>query len=308
MSQIYLLHGDNEARINDAKRALIAQHLSPEQRAHNYSEFAPIAPRWSVSLDSIMADLISELAMASFLPEAKRVVVVYNLAELYQKSRKASDVTKSTRKTESMRYFLDFLAGPFRHEANVLIFVTVEDHPKRRTLNKKSLLYALVKKSGIVQEMSEKRLAYRLSDALLRQDTSACIRIFRQWFPSYDKARQDIFRCVLDTVHLLVQAKILNAKQAALKTDTRLSTTLFPKEFTKNILQQHPYRRKKFQDAASPYSTSQLTYALKYLLRLNAALYPVQQDRYVPDHQLMFEVFFLCFTTQNLNPDQRWGT
>ncbi len=304
MSEIYLLHGDNEARINDGKLALISKHLSPELRSHNYNEFSPTAPRWAVSLASILADLISELSMPSLLPDAKRVVVVYNLSELYQKARKRTNSTNDKKKNTSMQYLLDFLAGSFQHVPNVLILVAVEDQAKRRSLNKKSPLYALVKKNGIVQEMSDKPLAYRLTDALLTQNTSQCIKVFRQWFTSHEKARQSIFRTVLNNIHLLLQAKILNVKQTALATDKQLKKTLFPKEFQGNILHQHAYRRKKFQDAASLYSTTQLTYALKYLVRLNTALYPVQQDRYVPDVQVMFELFFLRLTTQTLNPDQ----
>jgi hypothetical protein len=106
-------------------------------------------------------------------------------------------------------------------------------------------------------------------------------------------------------MHLLLQAKISNAKQIALSTDNQLKKTLFPKELRTNILQTHSYRRKKFQNAASLYSTSQLTHALRYLLRLNTAIYPIQQDRYVPDPQVMFELFFLRLTTQTLNPSQK---
>ncbi len=304
MSEIYLLHGDNEARINDAKLALISKHLSPELRAHNYSEFPPTAPRWSISLASILADLISELSMPSLFPDATRVVVVYNLAELYQKPRKGADSINDKKKNTSMQYLLEFLSGPFQHAPNVLILVAIEDQGKRRSVNKKSPLYTLVNKTGIVQEMSDRKLAYRLADAILAQNTSQCIRVFRQWFTSHDKARQSIFRAVLNDIHLLLQAKILNAKESTLATDKQLKEILFPKEFQGNILQQHPYRRKKFQDAALLYSTSQLSYALKYLVRLNTALYPVQQDRYVPDVQVMFELFFLRLTTQTLNPHQ----
>ncbi len=306
MSEIYLLHGDNEARINDAKLALISKHLSPELRSHNYIEFSPTAPRWTVSLDSVVADLISELSMPSLLPDTKRVVVVYNLSELYhRKPRKGADSTNDKKKNTSMQYLLDFVSGPFQHVPNVLILVAVEDQAKRRSVSKKSPLYALLKKTGVVQEMSDKPLAYRLTDALLTQNTSQCIKVFRQWFTSHEKARQSIFRTVLNDIHLLLQAKILNAKESTFATDKRLKEILFPKEFQGNILQQHSYRRKKFQDAALLYSTTQLSYALKYLVRLNTTLYPVQQDRYVPDLQVMFELFLLRLTTQTLNPNQR---
>ncbi len=304
MSEIYLLHGDNEASINDAKLALISKHLSPELRSHNYIEFSSTAPRWSISLSSIHADLISELSMLSLLPDTKRVVVAYNLSELYQKARRRTKTTDDKKKSTHLEYLLEFLSGPFQHVPNVLILVAIEDHGKRRSVNKKSPLYSLVKKIGLVQEMSDKPLAYRLTDALLTQNTSQCIKVFRQWFTSHEKARQSIFRTVLNDIHLLLQAKILNAKESALATDKRLKEILFPKEFQGNILQQHSYRRKKFQDAALLYSTTQLSYALKYLVRLNTTLYPVQQDRYVPDLQVMFELFLLRLTTQTLNPNQ----
>jgi hypothetical protein len=309
MTSIYLLHGDNEARINEAKLRLIGKHLSPELRAHNLTEFSPVGQRWITSLEPILAELISELSLPSLLPEANRVVVVYNLADLYQKkARKGPESAKGTKtkETAALKYLLDFLAGPFQHSPNVLILVATEEQGKYRTLNKKSPLYVLVKKTGIIQEISDRPLRYRLTDALLAQDTPQCIKAFRQWFASYDKARQDIFKSVLSDIHLLLQAKILNAKETSFGANKQLRHILFPKELQANIVQQHPYRKKKFQDAALQYSTTQLTCALKYLLRLNRALYPLQYDRYVPDVQVMFEVFLVGLTTQTLNPDQKW--
>ena len=187
---VYLIHGADEVRILDEKRAIIHRVLEAEFQAENLTELDPPANR-PLELSACAMEIVSELGTLSFFAEARRVVVVNNLQDLCTAGRKAAaGRAKKPRKKKGkparvkltpVQGLIKFLDRDLAETNNVLIFCLVEIYEKRRTLSKASPLYRLIKEKGqAIIECKKPEVSFQFTDALFAKDLEGALRAFRE--------------------------------------------------------------------------------------------------------------------------------
>lgn len=297
MGEIYLYYGDDEAAINEAKIRLIQQLVPPEKREHNLSEFTPTANRFTLPLRQIMADLIAELSTASLFKDSFRLTVVYNLDAFYQESEEGKEKTKAPKKSP-VDSFIDFLQHQFFKRSNVLIFICQENFDKGRWINATSPLLTFIKSHGYVTAFRS-QLRQNFIDSLLARDGLQAVKDFRRWW-ARTKSPVPVFNALLNTIELLLQAKLVSERKRYLLAEQDLKEKFLKRSMTVSIYKEYPSRQQKFLRAAENFSLRHLLAAMEKLLELNIYVFPQQSDRYVPDIQPLLETFILNFTAREL--------
>lgn len=297
--KIYFLYGNSENKLNDCRLELVEHFLSKEEREENYIEFSPKSSRKKQSLSQIMPDLLGELGTVSFFPDSRRVVVVYNLEELYLPSSKSKSGKKtkdeSQGKAAREAYFIKYLEDQLLTSNNILIIVNVEDYEDNLRVSEKSNLFKALNKLGhtLTKPFSTRSLLWNLEDAVRDRNLKNSLEIIRNWMQKDENsAKRSIFYVLLKQIILMLQAKV-----KLKKTDkfTDMSQTLFPKTLKYNLSKEMDFMQKKVMEGQKRYTVAELTDALPKLLKINIILYPRTSDLYVPDFQLVIEHFFVDF-------------
>jgi len=273
-------------------------------------EFSPSATKKYLPLASIMPELLAELGTMSFFPDSKRVVIVYNLQELYggergkrrpprEKGEKGEKEEKGKITPES--YFIKYLQDQLPQTNNVLILINVEDLEENIRIAENSTLVKALVKLGHHEhkQFSSRALRWDLEDALRERNLQKTIDISRSWMDKdQDSARRGIFQVTLRMMILMLQAKISLKKKDTFNLQSDLTKTLFPQDLKYNYLKEHDFVQKKVMDGQKRYSTGELMEALQKLLSINQYLYPLTTDPYVPDFQIVMERFFVELISQ----------
>ncbi len=297
--QIYFFYGNEEERLNEARRELVDSLLSKEEREENYAEFFPPPQKKRLLLGKIMPDLLAELGTISFFPDSRRVAVVYNLDELFRRkfsygSKKKKTTTAKKMETDVVAYFIKYLEYQLLKTNNVLILINVEDYEQNRRVGEKSKLVMAIRKIGYIAKFASTPLTWDFEDALRGRNLSGAIEITRRWFKKdAHNARKFIFYSMVRQIILMLQAKVSSKKRAEFQLNPELYNALFPDDLKINIARERDFLQRKIKDGMRHYSITELTTALRKLLDINVFLYPRTTDIYVPDIQVIYEKFLV---------------
>ena len=301
--QVNLIYGNDLEKVNQARRELTEHYLKKEEREENYIEFSPPASRKKQSLEKIMPDLLAELGTISFFPDSRRVVVVYNLEELYNVRSKKQAQPETKEKISSEAYFIKYLEDQLPQTNNILILVNTEDYESFQRINKNSHLFRAIKKLGFVNDKCYSRpLIWELEDAFRDRNLEKTLSLFRTWLQKdEDSAKRSVFFSILKQIVLMLQAKVHLKKSNNFTSPDgdQASRILFPKELKYNLSTEQDFIQKKVYNAQKRYTTMELTTGLKKMLKINEYLYPQTSDIYVPDFQVMLEAFLVEFMTRD---------
>ena len=284
-AQCFLFHGENEVEIHRERVSLIQSLLPPEEGRENVTEFEPPQGRL-LSLKSVASDLMADLSMLSLLPDSKRIAVVYNLENFYSEKGATSDIEP---------YFARFLEKELPGTNNIVIFVNIESFEKKRIINKKSILYSVISKIGVVREFKETPFLWEIEPQILQRNAPACISLFRNWTKKDSGAPRKIFYLLVKIVNLLIQMKGFQNKDNEFKNKPGLEKEIFPQKMSQNIRTLKPFLQKRYQNAADLFSMDKLIWANKRLLEINKVVFPKSDDPYVPDLITVLEIFILNF-------------
>ena len=295
--QVYFFYGNEEDKLNRARTELVDFFLPREEREENYSEFSPPSHMKRLQLSSVMPQLLAELGTISFFPDSRRVVVVYNLDELYLRKKKKTrgkSASGQKGKVPHEAYFIKYLEDQLPQTNNVLILVNLEDYEENRRVGEKSNLVKAIAKLGHLEKYYSRPLKWDLEDAIREKNFNKTMEVMRSWFQKDpESASRGLFYTILKQIVLMLQAKVILKKKSAFSLDNELSSILFPPDITYNFQDQHSFLQKKLKTAQKRYSTADLTRALQKLLEINTYLYPQTTDVFVPDFQIMMEQFLV---------------
>lgn len=320
MRNLHLIYGARAEQVNEQRLNLVHQLLDAESRAQNYTEFTPPDNRRALELKSCIAEVLSELGTMNLFGAAgdRRVICVHQLKELMKSGFGGggsgggdddADGGESASGKKSGKALLDkfcqSLEGALTQSPHVLIFTAVEDQDKGVTVNTKSPLFALIKKSGAVQYLKTQPYVFDFEDAIMRRDIGRLIGIFREWYRPDDDIKRRIFNTLLKTVRLLLQVRIWMDLLDSDMDEARIQEEFFPKGLMPNLMGEHPFRKDKLIQGGQHYTKDELIAAHERLLALNKLLYPTQRDLYVADFQLAIELYLSQFCAGAFTPAGR---
>lgn len=286
--QCYLIYGENEVDINNERMNLVNSLLTQEERLQNLTEMEPPQGRL-LSLSNIGSDLMAELSTLSLFPESKRVVVVYNLENFF-KSEKKTQASK-----EIDEFFSKFLQKELPATNNIVVFINFENYEKKRTIDKKSVLFETISSIGIIKEFKEQPILWQMEPLILQRNVPGCIELFRAWLKKDLNAPRKLFNLFVKIINLLIQIKIKDDMPSDLTKNFDLETSLFPTKMPQNIKTLNPYVLKRYMTSSHLFSLEKLIWANKQLLNLNKIVFPQSSDIYVPDVNTSIELFILKF-------------
>lgn len=299
--QVYLLHGNEENAINNDRCEIVDAFLSKDEREENYKEFSPKGNQTRVSLPDILPDLMMELGTISFFPGSRRVVVIYNLDELFGAKRATSaaqkkESGKKPRKSKASQesYFIHYLEESLPTTPNVIIFQNIEDEEENIKVNEKSALCMAIHKLGHSIKHSCLPLAWQLERAVNDRDLKSALKIVKEWFlKDNDGARNKIYNSLWRAIVFLLQAKVIGAKKKQMLSADQMHQVLFPSNLKYNLLSKPSGAQTFIESASNKYSTAELNAALNKLLPIGGYVFPRTTDLYVPDIQIIFEKFLV---------------
>jgi len=299
---VYLLYGNEEEKLNEDRCAIVDMYLPREKREENYREFTPKASQTKLLLASFMPELLAELGTISFFPDSCRVIVIYNLAELY--GRKTSSEEEQSEDSPKLwkgkgspePYFIKYLEEELPETNNILIFQNTEDPDKNLRVNEKGNIFKTIVKSGHKIKHFSNPINWRLEDAILKRNLPEALNILREWMEKEpETARSKVFQSLVKRIVLLLQAKVIAVKKRKIESISELEETLFPGGMTYNLLGEHPWIQSKIEEGSVRFTMAELTRALQKILEIGTYVFPKTTDVYVPDMQIVYERFFVEF-------------
>jgi hypothetical protein len=298
----YFLHGDNEAAIERFKSAIVDAHLSPAQREENYREI--IAPGTQPQLKRVLGEVTAELATASFLPDAKRVVTLYPVQDFYAGKKPSGSRSAKMEKTDGggrspSEELADFIERDLPRLGGVLICIAVEDYEKWRRIAPSNPVVALAQRRGVLVAFRETAPQFAFFDALFARDTGAALALWREWWEATGGAPK-MFFALAAQMRLLLQAKTVTGHylQSRGVTRAQFMQDFMPAEADKNLFALQPeWRREKLIKAAANFSFAELLRAYEKLADLQKYAIPLNSDPYVPDKSLLAELWIAGFTS-----------
>lgn len=294
--QIYLLYGNDQEKLNKARTDLVASFLSREEREENYVEFYPPGNQKTVPLSRVMPDLLAELGTVSFFQDSRRVVVLYNLKEIFS-SRSSKGPKKKQSKAEKLSheaYFIKYLEDQLPQTDNIIILVNTEDFEKRLRINLKSNLLRALSKIAHIEKYSAGALVFAFEDALRNRDLTSTLAVLREWFGKEpETARRSAFYSLVRQISLILQVKVMEKMGGGYPVDSDIRQLLFPSDMMINYQKERDFNQKKIKRGARLYTTGELISSLRKLLEMNVYIYPSTTDEFVPDIQIVYEQFLV---------------
>lgn len=302
-TQLYLIHGNSEAEVNNARYELVCSLLTPEERDAGLTEVRA-AGNQPLTLDRAMSEIIGELGTGSFIPGAKRVVVVHDLKEFYDASKKKGAAakakpakeTKAPKGRDRVEVFAEWLEQTLPTTENVAIFVCSESDEKGRVVAQDGDLYRLMRDRGVVIERKEKPLNFDFEDQVLSGNVVGAVTVLHEWIDragSDSGTRLKIYNTIAGVVELLLQAVCMDAaREAQVPAAQATVAEGFP------ALARIPsWKAKKVETLARKFTPGTLRELVVALDRMQATLYPTGEEDHVGDWTEMAEMLVLRLTS-----------
>jgi hypothetical protein len=300
--QLYLIHGNDETGVNDARYDLVTGLLSPEERDAGLQEVRG-AGTTKLTLDRSYNEIISELGTSSFIPGAKRVVVIYDLKEFYDASTRPSKAKADPPKKKAAAVETipraDALANWLRESLNgtenIAIFVCLESDEKGKSIAQDGPLYKLIREQGTIIEKREKPLQYELEDRILQGDLSGALHTLTEWVDraTDSSSRTKIFFTVGGVVELVFQAWCLDQAKATGKPAGPATVQVGYPTLGKLFGSKGTHVRA----IARGLNEASIRELLDLSDSIQRALFPSGEENYVQDWQQLTELLILRLTT-----------
>lgn len=288
--QLYLLYGNQEAKLNDARYELVCRVLEPEDRSGNLSELRPPGNQ-PFRLEKALNEITSELATISLLGGIPRVVVVYQLSDFFGASKGkpgAAKKTKAAPKTDPVESFGRFIREILPQTENIGIFVCEEDEDKNRTLSDDSPLVQLFHRHGEVRAFREKPIAWEFEGHLYGGDLSAAVTTLRRWHEragSDSTARLKLYRSTASAIELLLQAKCVQlGRDRGVPPDVLQPPSLQP-----TLTRLPEFKRRQVHDRARTMTLASLRAATARLDQIQRLMYPTGTEAFIADWFALLE-------------------
>lgn len=299
--KFYLLHGDDEVSLENAKDQIISAHLTREERSENYREITPVGS--PPSLKKVMDDVMSELSTVSFLPDVVRVVTLYTVNDFYD-AGKAPAKGRGKKKTEAAEptrspsdYLASFLKDSLPILPAVLIIIVLEDYEKWKKINTSNPVVAFAQSKSASYHFKDDSPQFLFFDALFARQTERALQLWREWLRRIPGSPKPYMQ-LASQVRLLLEAKTAQSGQIQQRglTKDRFAKEFMPADADKNIFALKPaFRQEKLMRAAANFTFNELLSGYEKLMPLQKYAIPVSTDRFVPDRALLGELWILNF-------------
>lgn len=279
--QVVLVHGNVEEKVADCRYRLQREWLPGGEEDGEVVDIRSSSSH-PLQLDKCAGRLIEELGTVSLVPDFRRVVVVYDLADLRTARRgsaRQSAKKKASSADSALRQLEDYLTRSLPETSNCLLLVFHEDDEKGRRVEKTSALYELVSRLGEIREYSEKRLDWQFEDAVLSGDLSASIELLREWNDRGGGSSFRVVRTLNQILQLLLQAR---AREAS-REQGRSSREMFPPDMRVSLDRIPAFKAKKVVRLAEALPTDRLHDALDRLNQAQKAFFPTGREAVVHD-------------------------
>lgn len=294
---LYLIYGNNETEVSNARFDLVNELLTPEERDAGLTEVRGPGNQ-PLTLDRAMSEIMEELGTTSFISGSRRVVVVYDLKEFFSAKRggrKKTAKKPATKKTASRTgVFTDWLRDVLPATENIAIFVCTENDEKSRTVNMNSELMEFFRQHGKVIECREKPMNFEFEDLLLSQNGPAALITLRDWMRrtgNDSSGRLRIYTTVANVVELALQARAdMEAKEKGIPS-SHTSVQGFP-----SIVKIPGWKAEKVRRFASHLSPERLHRAITHLNKLQRIMYPSGDENYIPNWEDYLEMIVMELT------------
>jgi hypothetical protein len=296
-SSFFLIHGDDLAKIENFKEQIVQAHLRPEERDENYSEYGTFGNRFS--LNAALGDIIAELSTVSFLPDTRRVAVLYNPQELYE-GRSAGGKAgrgKSNKPGKSaIEAFAHFIETQLPSLQSVLIVIVEEDYEQYKRVAKQNPIYQFAQKRSAIYSFKEVGPQFAFFDALFARKAEEAIVHWRDWLSRVGGSPRPYIQ-LASQLRLLIQAKVVATKLYERRGVPRnvFENEMLPADPQYNILLAPDWRRDKLLKASAQFSLVELLDAYEKLETLQKYAIPLSTDASVPDRNLLSEIWILNF-------------
>ena len=299
-AKFHFLCGDDEVALERHKSAIVEAHLSREEREENYREIS--APQ----LSRVLGDLVSELSTVSFLPDVRRVVTLYGVADFFDGKASAGRGKKKTAKAAAgdkqavpaTEHLARFIQKELPGLPAVLVVVVVEDYEKWKRVNQANPVVELAQRAGTFVQYREQGVQFAFFDALFARRTAEALALWRRWLENSGGAPKPFMQLAAQ-LRLLIQAKTLSSPQLKQRgiTRDRFGREFLPEEPERNVTLLRPqWRQDKLLRAAGNFTFQELVSAYERLQTLQKYAIPLLSDPYVPDRKLLSELWILEFT------------
>ncbi|MCX7626119.1 MAG: hypothetical protein N2Z21_07905 [Candidatus Sumerlaeaceae bacterium] len=303
-AQFFFLHGDDLAKIENFKEEIVNTHLRAEEREENYNEYGMLGGALT-ALRSVLGDVIAELSTVSFLPTAKRVVTLYNIQDFYEaRTRTAKKGRGQSKDTKSPSEILvHFIENDLPNLPAVLIIIAPEDYEKRRRVLPTDPVFASAKRQGSAYCFREVGPQFAFFDALFARNSAQAIRLWRDWQERVGGSPRPYF-ALISQLRLLIQAKMV-ASRIYERRGVRFEEfveKMLPADEDLNVMRLSPdWRREKLMRASANFTLQELVTAYEKLEPLAKYAVPLASDPFVPDRQLLAELWILEFCAREEN-------
>jgi len=276
LPRVVLVHGNQEELV-DNKRYELQRALLPNGEEDGEVVDVRSAGNQPLKLERHADSIIQELGTASFIPDQRRVVVVYDLQD-FRTEQKGSrrEARKSTKQkadpSERLEEYIRKVMLPDTN--NAILFVFHEDDEKGRRVAPSSRLFQFVNSVGVVHAFTERRIDWRFEDSLLSGNLTESIVLLREWNDRGSGVNFRIVTTLNSFLQLLLQARLeSDAKQQGRKT-----SAMFPKEMRPSLNSIPDFKARKYRALAPRVSLDRIRVALEYLNRAQKAYFPTGEE------------------------------
>lgn len=292
--QVYFIHGNDEAKVSEARYALIRRLLPKGEEDGEVVELRGAGSQ-PQTLDKVIGRIEEEVGAASFVPDLRKVVIVYDLADLKaagtarKKAAKKAAKSKAKPRPDAAQAALDRLqaciATVLPSTDHALVFLYQEDDEKGRRVAKGGPLYTLLQRHAVIQECSGKRLDWAFEEALLSGDARASLALLGDWIDRGGNASFRVVATLNSIVQLLLQARLQQEAERL----GEASQTLFPADLRPGLGSIPDFKRRKVAAMARGMELGRLKRALEDVNALQRAFFPTGEELVVPDSKEMAE-------------------
>ncbi len=290
---LYLIYGNNETAVSNARYELVTSLLTPEERDSGLTEIEAPANQ-PLTLDRAMDEILGELGTASFLADSRRVVVVHQLRDLLSTGRRGRGKSQGKKASARQESFLNWLRDVLPTTENIAIFVCTESDEKQRTVDEKSDLFQFLKKHGEVIQRREKALNFEFEDNLLSGNGPGALMVLRDWIKragNDSSGRLRIYTTLSGVVELSLQAACQQEGRERGVPNAHIAVNDFP-----NLQRIPDWKAKKIRQFAQRFSTDQLHRIVARLNKLQRLMYPSGDENYVANWEDYIEVVVMELT------------
>lgn len=296
--QIYLIHGNNEAEVSNARYELVSSLLTPEERDSGLTEITGPGNQ-PLTLNRAFSEIVGELGTSSFIAGSKRVVVVYDLKEFYGSSGGSKKPVKETAAKKPaaspVEPLIKWLTEVLPTTENIVVFVCQENDEKQKLVSPHAELYRFCKSKGVVVEKRDKPLQFEFENHLMSGNTVAAISLYRDWLKRSGGdggARSKMFSTLANFVELLLQARVLHDGKAEGIPAAQIAVQSgFP-----SLGSVPDWKAKKIEQYAARFPLPVLRDLVAGVNRLQAIMYPTGDEDYVPNWEDYFETLIVMVT------------